>query len=367
MATIRTKLKQLRDADVRFISLVDRAATRIPFRVLKRDKESTMGIDLTTVFKSDAKVKPHVSALVVFAQKNEDAAKQIEEAVKTHGFHVNRVQKSDEGETLVYAQTDQDADTHVVRLSDQTLVSVAGLSVPDGWMGDWIEKQGFFPDVAMGSSELHARLQDIVTKSDSPQADAEAILTSYAQYLNQVIMLPTAVFKLDDTIVDIVKKCSCGGDEQTDEAKKEDEKTEGKKTEGKTEAVKESPEERKKRIKDHPPAEMACADEDDDQKPPEDAVKSESMILKALKGIETTVTALTAKLDTVVNEQAEQKKALDGVVQKTDTLQTTLKATVTAPPLSEDRPSNTRMRIEKRDDDPRTGNFDTAFLRRNRR
>ena len=35
------------------ISLVDRAATRIPFRVLKRDKESKMGIDLTTVFKSD--------------------------------------------------------------------------------------------------------------------------------------------------------------------------------------------------------------------------------------------------------------------------------------------------------------------------
>ena len=58
MAKIRTKLKQLRDADVRFISLVDRAATRIPFRVLKRDeKENKMGIDLTKVFKIDRFVR----------------------------------------------------------------------------------------------------------------------------------------------------------------------------------------------------------------------------------------------------------------------------------------------------------------------
>lgn len=350
MATIRAKLKELRDGDVRYISLVDRAATRIPFRVLKRDKEKAMGIDLTKVFKSEQTVTPHVSSLVVFAQKNEDAAKQIEAAIKTHGFITDRVQKSDEGETLVFAQSDQTDDAVVVRLSDQTLVSVAGLQAPEGWMGAWIEEHGFYPDVALATAELHEQVQEVVSKSDNPQADAEAVLTSYAHYLSQVMTLPTACFKLDDTIVDIVKKCAC--QEKKDEVVKES-------PEGETD------EERAKRIKDHPPAETTVADEDDDQKPPPDAVAKVEALIKEM-GEKTSVqlTALTSKLDAVVTEQAEQKKTLDGVVKKSDDLATTLKATVTAVPVPEDRPNSTRMRIQKSDDDPRTGNFDTAFLRR---
>ena len=135
----KMKLKQLRDADVRYISLVDRAATRIPFRVLKRDKENEMGIDLTKVFKSDdTGGKPFVSALVVFAQKDEAVGNQVQEAITAHGFTTDRVQKSDEGETLVYAQADQSGETQIVRLSDQTLVSVSGLRVPGrmGWRSD---------------------------------------------------------------------------------------------------------------------------------------------------------------------------------------------------------------------------------------
>ena len=89
-------------------------------------------------------------------------------------------------------------------------------------------------------------------------------------------------------------------------------------------------------------------------------------ILKALKGIQKSVTGLASKVEAVVTEQAEQKKTLDGVVQKADTLNTTLKATVTAAPISEDRLTGARMRVQKTDDDPRTGNFDTAFLRRRR-
>jgi hypothetical protein len=41
---IRKKLTEMRNADVRFISLVDRAASRIPFRVLKRDQEETVDL-----------------------------------------------------------------------------------------------------------------------------------------------------------------------------------------------------------------------------------------------------------------------------------------------------------------------------------
>ena len=99
---------------------------------------------------------------------------------------------------------------------------------------------------------------------------------------------------------------------------------------------------RKKRIADHPPSEMAPVDEEDDQKPPpEEAVASPNDSADGpSKGIEAQRVDRSdcRSWKTVVTEQAEQKKMLDGVVQKADTFNTTLKATVTALPMSEDRP-----------------------------
>ena len=45
---IKTTAKELKNADVRFISLVKRGANRLPFRILKSEGESQM-IDLTTL------------------------------------------------------------------------------------------------------------------------------------------------------------------------------------------------------------------------------------------------------------------------------------------------------------------------------
>jgi hypothetical protein len=315
-----------------------------------------MGIDLTKVFKSENTTKPYVSALVVFAQKNEAAGNQVQDAIKKHGFAIDRVQKSDDGETLVYTQKDAIGDTHVVRLSDQMLVTVGGLQTPEGWVGKMVEEHGFFPDLKLATAALHEEMA-VVAKSDSPQEDAQTALENYGAYLEQMFVLPSNIYALDEAVVDIVQKCSC------------EEKKDG----VKDEVVKEETEEekaKKKRVKAHPPAEMAPADEDADQEPPppdEDVKKAEeSAILTALKDIGTTVTGLSTKLETVVTEQASQKKVLDEVVQKTDTLGTKLGTTLTAPPVSEDRPAPARMRVQK-DEDPRTGNFDTAFLRRNRR
>jgi hypothetical protein len=355
----KMKLKQLRDADVRYISLVDRAATRIPFRVLKRDKESKMGIDLTKVFKSDNTGKPYVSALVVFAQKNEAAGTQIHDAIKAHGFTTERVQKSDEGETLVFAQADQSGETQIVRLSDQMLVNVSGLKMPAGWMGEMIEQQSFFPDLKLATEALYEQVA-LVSKSDTPQEDASAVLGSYAAYLDQMVILPSACFKLDEVINEIVRKCSC---EETEKGEVKPGETPAKNPAA--EAIKEESEaDKKKRAANHPPAEMAPKDEEDDQKPPPDETyKAE--VLAALSGLKDTITSLSTKVEAVATEQGEQKKVLDEVVKKADTLNETLESTVSAPPVSPDRPAHsTRMRVDKKDDDPRTGTFDTAFLRR---
>jgi len=330
-----------------------------------------MGIDLTKVFKSDdSTVKPSVSALVVFAHPDETVTTSIRDAIQQAGFAVDRVQKSDEGETVVYAQGTQKGETTVVRLSDQMLVSVVGLKTPDGWAGEMVEHLGFYPDLKTATSTLQDQMQ-LVAKSETPQEDATAVLTSYASYLDQLLILPSACFKADEAVSAIIKKCSCEEQDDKDDDKEEAEKGEKKAKNPAAEAIKEETEaDKKKRAKNHPPAEMAPPDEDDDQKPPPDEAQKADFegMMTALKGMEarTTaqLTALSQKLETVASEQATHKKTLDGVVEKADTFENTLKATVTAVPTAEDRPSGVvRMRVQK-DDDPRTGNFDTAFLRR---
>ena len=91
---------------------------------------------------SDANVGPEAAG---FAPKDDAAGKLVADAIEKHGFKTDRVQKSDAGETLVYAQADQPKDVVIVRLNDQMLVNVANLKTPKGWVGEMVEENGFFP------------------------------------------------------------------------------------------------------------------------------------------------------------------------------------------------------------------------------
>lgn len=345
-----------------------------------------MGIDLMGVFKSDKTAKPFVSSVVVFAHPDEAMATAIQETIKEQGFQTDRVQKSDEGETLVYAQTDQPDEVMIVRLGDHALASVANLPTPEGWVGDLIAEHGFFPDLKAATGALYDQIA-LVAKSETPQADAKAMLQSFGQYLDTMMVLPANCYKLDEAIAALVQKAEEMETEADGIRYKEGEPIE----EVIEDAVEgnETEDEKKKRLAKHPPAEMAPKDEEDDQKPPPDSdfVTGETQkadekvekteepkgfqeaVIGALNSFKeattTQLTALTKKLETVVTEQSSQKKVLDEVVQKADTLNTALKTTVTAPPTQDDRPSQARMRVQK-DDDPRTGNFDTAFMRKRR-
>jgi hypothetical protein len=111
---------------------------------------------------------------------------------------------------------------------------------------------------------------------------------------------------------------------------------------------------------------------EEDDKKAEEAKKNEKsemqLVLDAIKGVETSLTAkvedVAKKVDDVVKEQSEFKSALDGVTKKAETLEGTLKGTVVAQPKPEDRPAG--VTLVKKDDDPRTGCFDTAFMGRSR-
>jgi hypothetical protein len=122
MPKITATLKELRNAEVRFISLVDRAATRIPFRVLKKDETE---MDLSKIFKSEPAPKAEVVAIGVFNHQDAQMAEAVKQAIADAGFSVDKVVKSEDGETLSYVQKDEEGDTFV-KLSDQVVVVTKG-------------------------------------------------------------------------------------------------------------------------------------------------------------------------------------------------------------------------------------------------
>jgi hypothetical protein len=325
-----------------------------------------MGIDLMRIFKGDKpKAKPDVAAVVVFAHDTPETMEQVRKSIEDAGFTTKTVQKADENTTVVYTQQDHDADkTVMIRLSDQMLLTALNVEPLTGLFGALVEKNGFVPDLPMAMDLFAVAVQEAVTKSDDPQTDIESAYKSLGEYLKLMGSLPPAAFAAADAVQAFaVKKVETPCDEEKPEvepteeekaakAKADAEKVEAEKTEKVTEPVKPA-------VK---PAEKVV----------EPVAKTETAaILEAIAGLrretKDSIKGVAAKVDAVVEEQGKQKKTLDEVVQKAETLDSKLKTTVVTPDTTEDRPSGPRHTQRKADDDPRTGNFDTAFIGRRRK
>ncbi len=380
MAIVRTKLRELRNGKVQFISLVDRAATRIPFRVLKRE-ESAMGIDLTRVFKRDRPVAPEVTAVVVFANPDAGVSERVRKSIAEAGFITNRVRKSDEGETVVYAQS-SDPDGHMVRLSEQMIVVVKGLDAPKGIFSGTADDQTYYPGLDVATHILHNTVQDLIAKGD--QAGCKAV-DSYGTYLHLLSSLPAACFKADHAVNVLLQKAEAEKP-KPEEKKEEVEKIEpvvtkevhGLQPNGGSVTVEKTEEVVKVecatckgsgKIRD---GNMKCPDCDakDGTKKEDPAIVQKTdldQILSAIKEVDTRtqiqLSTITQKVEGVITEQGAHKKLLDGVVTKAETLESKLNTTVIASPNPADRVTQTET-AKKVDEDPRTGTFDTAFIRR---
>lgn len=385
MARIRAKLKELRNADVRFISLVDRAASRIPFRVLKRENEM---LDLMSVFKGE-KIKPSVTAVVVFAQNDEAVSEEIRQSIANAGFTTEVVTKADNEETLVYSQGEAvEGETKLVRLSDQMVVVVKGLDEPTGMFGEIVAEHGFYPGFEMALVAFGQKLNAIIRKSDDTKSELKEVLDSFDSYVKLLAEIPSGCFKADDAVNAVIVKMeqsSVNGlkpdgkilvEEKSDEIEEdmEDEviceKCGSKKklsSKEDTEVCKGCGGTMKKKKKAEETVEVTEVvetpkEEAKTEEKPEVVQKSDlQQILEALSAVTAKVDGVTMKVDAIAAEQVGQKKVLDDVVQKADTLEDKFKTTIVAAPVNGDRPSGSGL-VKKSDDDPRTGCFDTAFI-----
>lgn len=225
---IKRNLAELRDADVAYISLVDRAATRMPFRVVKRQEDEM--IDLTAIgkgkiVKGERIEQPAITAVVVRQRKGDAANAKIAEVLKAAGFNVEKATKNDD-KTITYLQVDEmPKDVKLVRLSDQVVVAVKGFQ-PCSDMGEAdfaasANASGFYQGIDSALDVLFSRICGEMGDTDDPgeaAASVDALIDGFKAYVNNLISnLPTEAFKADIS----VRKTLAKAEEWREAARKE--------------------------------------------------------------------------------------------------------------------------------------------------
>jgi hypothetical protein len=415
---VRCKMKELMDGDVKFISLVDRAATRMPFRVVKRGTEMIDLTSIASVFKREAltkkdPVKPTVSAIIVYAQKNEDVAARVRKAITDNGYSVETVTKNADGQTIMFAQDKEPLkDAQLVRLSDTMVVAVKGFQPQNPNLdGTGFEDSAASKNFHQGvDSALDVLFDKICTSLGAAKSEQDAattvggLLDGFKKYVvGMVSNLPTAAFKvdlavkaatepktpaekgdilsLDDIEALLSKQCPTSmGENDWGNMSTHDkltwllDSTNTKKVETpllvKTEPGAVVPPAVAPPVPVPPvpvpvvagapgtgnPTEAELA------KAKEEADKRDKKLLDAITAMSAKVDGITTTMATVVEKQKELDTTLAGVVQKSDDLSKKLAGTVAAGAGPEDLPRNGKVTTIK--EDPRTGCFDTAYLKR---
>lgn len=217
MPKVKVKLREMLDGRVDFISLVDRAASRMPIRVMKREEETGM-LDLALPHllfqakKADAP-KPQVSALVTFDHGEGQAL--VEKALTEQGWDVSRALKQEDG-TVLYEQTENPTEgARIVKMSDELLLVVKGFDSycwsPTGSadFGDLIQAQNFQPSVSTAGYVLSTAISDALYKSTTvaeAKTKVQEVLKQFNTYvLGLVEGLPSKAFKADEAVTREVK------------------------------------------------------------------------------------------------------------------------------------------------------------------
>lgn len=384
---IKAVAKEMKEADVRFISLVKRGANRIPFRIVKSEKESGM-IDLSKPLKilkgeKPQAASPEVVGVVVFDQGDEAVMVDVRKSLTDHGFAVDTVTKNEDGTVLFSAGAVDAEDATIVRLSEDMAVVVKGFSSYNQALSEStnfsevMAAQGYFQGVRTACDALVYTMQNVLQKAESSQDAAtkvNSILSSFSTYVGTMTKgLPVAAFKADMSVSEVVKsakeksKTTPGADDKAPEGadpKEWAKMSPEQKAEWKAKA---------KAKKDE--ADAAAAKSEGEQAPAAGesapAAKSEQSdgglkeVLAQLGELTKTVQGVAGEVGEVVKAQKSLEGRVDEIARKADNAAQAVKTTVVAGAGAGDEPAKGAP-VKKSDTDPRSGCFDTAFLPKRR-
>lgn len=212
MPIVKVQATKMSKGNVSFISLVERGANRIPFKIIKQEKPMAghfAGLDLGNIFNTrkaeTPPVTPEVVAVVTMKGEGFDSIKSQIEGL---GFAVSDAEEMEDG-SVVFKQGDMDGETTVVRLSDHIGLVTKGFSpysmdmavAEDFSFADACATQGFYPGIRVVMDVLSSSIGSIAQKAESPAAGAKAIGKLFDEVKTYVTSfaagLPTKAFKLE--------------------------------------------------------------------------------------------------------------------------------------------------------------------------
>lgn len=397
---IKAVAKEMKEADVRFISLVARGANRIPFRIVKSEKESGM-IDLSKplkILKGDKATKeatPEVVGVVVFDQGDEAVMADVRKSLTDHGFAVDKVTKNEDGTVLFSAGEVNAEDATIVRLSEDMAVVVKGFSSYNQALSestnfsDVMAAQGYYQGVRTACDALVYTMQNVLQKAESSQDAAtkvNSILSSFSTYVGTMTKgLPVAAFKADLSVSEVVKSAKekakttpadsvPEGADPKEWAKMSDEqkaewkaKAKAKKDEEAAAAASKSEGEQGKGD-NQPAAEGEKAPAAEGASPAEKSEQSDDglkAVLAQLGELSKAVQGVAGEVGEVAKAQKSLEGRVDEIARKADNAAQAVKTTVVAGAGAGDEPAKGAP-VKKSDTDPRSGCFDTAFLPKRR-
>lgn len=209
---VKTTLRKLSNVKVSHVSLVERGANRIPFRIIKSQKPE--GLDLSTRFKQDGKpdAAPPVVVGVITFDRGDTLMPKVNAALEGAGFSTARAKKEEDG--TVYFEQAPVADgeeTHLIRLSDQMAVVVKGLAgyspdLSEASFNDKVQAQGYFEGIRTCTNVFSQTLMSLMYDNDTSNVtkaedQVKSLIEDFGNYVMALTSaLPQSVFKADESL-----------------------------------------------------------------------------------------------------------------------------------------------------------------------
>jgi hypothetical protein len=352
MAKLKLQATKLENPSVSYISLVERGANRVPFRIIKEQKSENGMIDLGKIFKKDStpvevvekaepeaapvSASPTIVGLVV--EKSECCMAEISKILGDAGFKTDAQEDQDDG-TVIFKQADDIAGADVVRVNSALLALVKDF--PKVSSPVVAKAEGFVPGIDITFGGLFEAVSALAL-SDEPAAekvskvesffkDASALIASHVQHF------PSALFSAGSALEAI-----------TPVAKAEEDPP----AEPEVEAPTPTPEEVAT-----PPV------EDNAELIQKIAQELLGPVLERLGSLSSAVDVLGKNVSDISKKSETLEAKVAEASEKANSVQAVVKGTVLGAPPKGD--SESPSRTTKADDsDLRSGLFDTAFLPR---
>ena len=211
MAKLKIKAREMTDAEVEYISLVNRGANRTPFKVVKAHDQNHKGggsmIDLAKKILGAKEKAPQAPEIVAVTIRKADGWCKLAKAVEDAGFKGEREEQ--EGLVMLTKEGEEhnEEDLVAIKLSDDLGIFLAhAKKMFDPFyesvsFADNLGTAGFFPGFQMGTealfSTIRASLGGDVSKEDVRKNIGRA-LKEYSNFILKLAEdLPEVAFKLD--------------------------------------------------------------------------------------------------------------------------------------------------------------------------